>query len=55
VATAAAFALALVPGLTGILLVAAATVAYFAVLWILRGIPSELHEAFLEGRGRGTP
>jgi O-antigen/teichoic acid export membrane protein len=54
VATAAALALALVPSLTGLLLVLAATVVYFAVLWILRGIPSELHEAFLEGRGRAA-
>jgi O-antigen/teichoic acid export membrane protein len=51
-ATAAALALALVPGLTDIPLVLAATAAYFGVLWALRGIPTELHEAFLQGRGR---
>jgi O-antigen/teichoic acid export membrane protein len=52
VATAAALALALVPGLDGLLLVLAATGVFFAVLALLRGIPSELYTAFLEGRSR---
>jgi len=52
VATGAALALALVPGLDGLLLVLAATGVYFAVLALVRGIPSELYMAFLEGRSR---
>ena len=54
VAAAAALALTFVPGLTDVLLVLAATAVFFGVLWILRGIPSELHEALLEARGRGA-
>ncbi len=47
-AAAAALALALVPGLDRLPLVLAASAAYFAVLWAVRGIPDELHSAFLE-------
>jgi len=54
VAAAAALALAFVPGLTDVLLVLASTSVFFAVLWILRGIPAELQEALLEARGRGS-
>jgi O-antigen/teichoic acid export membrane protein len=51
-ATAAALALALVPGLDGLALVLAASAAYFAVLWAVRGIPEELHTAFLDRMNR---
>lgn len=51
VAAAAALALAAVPGLRDVPLVLAASVVFFLVLWVLRGIPSELHEAFLQDRG----
>jgi O-antigen/teichoic acid export membrane protein len=54
-AAGAAVALVLVPGLHGIVLVVAASAAFFLVLWILRGIPSELHEAFFQAGGRGAP
>jgi O-antigen/teichoic acid export membrane protein len=55
VAAAAAASVALVPGLDGLLLVLAATGVFFAVLWIVRGVPSELHEAFLQSRAGGSP
>jgi O-antigen/teichoic acid export membrane protein len=45
-----AFALALVPGLSGIALVAAASVAYFLILFAFRALPVELLEA-LQRRG----
>ena len=50
-AAGAAFALALVPGLSGIALVAAATVAYFVILFAFRALPVELLEALVERRG----
>jgi O-antigen/teichoic acid export membrane protein len=46
-----AFALALVPGLSGIALVAAASVAYFLILFAFRAIPAELLEALVQRRG----
>jgi hypothetical protein len=50
-AAGAAFALALIPGLTGIALVAAATVAYFLILFAFRALPAELLEALVQRRG----
>jgi O-antigen/teichoic acid export membrane protein len=46
-----AFALALVPGLSGIALVAAASVVYFLILFAFRALPVELLEALVERRG----
>ena len=50
-ATAAAAALVLTP-LDGIVLVVAATVVYWAVLWAVRGIPDEIWEAFIPSRSK---
>ncbi len=46
IALAVALSFALVPGLERLALVAASSAAYFAVLWVMRGIPKELFAAF---------
>jgi O-antigen/teichoic acid export membrane protein len=52
VASAAAGSLALLTPLEDMALVAAASVAYWVVLWLVRGIPTEIWQAFVPSRSK---